>query len=224
MKTSSRIPAVFAWLFVVAGSVSPLHAQTIYRIVGPDGRLTFSDKAPQDLAKASATTAGGKAVAAGEPGLPYELRQVVARYPVTLYAGASCGPCNAGRLLLQRRGVPFTEYAVNSNEDVEALQRISGDNSLPFLAIGGQKIKGFSESEWAQFLTAANYPMTSMLPATYRNAPTKPLVAVQKPPTAQEQADAQSKADEKSVANQPGTPAPVPLNATSPDNPVGIKF
>ena len=218
MKTSSRMPAVLTSLLVAAGSVGALQAQTIYRIVGPDGRLTFSDKAPQDLAKASATTSGGRAVPASEPGLPYELRQVVARYPVTLYAGASCGPCNAGRQLLQRRGVPFTEYAVSSNEDIEALQRISGDNSLPFLAIGGQKIKGFSESEWVQFLSAANYPATSMLPPTYRNSPAKPLVAVQKPPTAQEQAD------ERSGANQPGTPAPTPVNASNPDNPVGIKF
>lgn len=224
MKTSILISASLAWLLGTVGAVGVLNAQTIYRIVGPDGRLTFSDKAPQDLAKASATTAGGKAVHAGEPGLPYELRQVVARYPVTLYAGASCGPCNAGRQLLQRRGVPFTEYAVSSNEDIEALQRISGDNSLPFLAIGGQKIKGFSESEWAQFLSAANYPTTSMLPPTYRNAPARSLVAVQKPPTAQEQADAQSKADEKTGTNQPGTPAPTPVNASNPDNPVGIKF
>lgn len=206
----------------LAGSAA-LHAQTIYRIVGPDGRLTFSDKAPPDLGKATATTAGGKAVSTGETGLPYELRQVVSRYPVTLYAGSSCAPCNAGRQLLQARGVPFTEYTISSTEDVEALQRLSGDNSLPFLTIGGQKIKGYSDAEWVQFLTAANYPTSSMLPPNYRNAPAKPLVAVQRPPTPS-QAEGQPATEERSATVQPSAPLAPPASATNADNPVGIKF
>ena len=77
---------------LVLGAASGLAtAQTIYRIVGPDGKVTFSDKPPSDATKASTTTAGGRPVAApADAVLPFELRQVVARYPVTLYAGAAC--------------------------------------------------------------------------------------------------------------------------------------
>ena len=37
-------------------------AQTVYRIVGPDGKVTFSDKAPLDASKATAASAGGKPI------------------------------------------------------------------------------------------------------------------------------------------------------------------
>ena len=197
-------------------------AQTVYRMVGPDGKVTFSDKAPLDASKATAASASGKLIPTTETGLPYELRQVSGRYPVTLYSGTGCAPCNSGRLLLQGRGIPFTENTVTTPEDAEALKRISGDNSLPFLTIGGQKIKGFSESEWVQFLNAANYPATSLLPANYRNPPPKPLVVTQKPATAQGQAEAQANSDEKPAGREPGTLQPKPSANSS--NPTGIKF
>ena len=196
-----------------------LQAQTIYRIVGPDGRVTFSDKAPLDVSKATATNANGKPVVSSDGGLPYELRQIVSRYPVTLYTGAACTPCNSGRLLLQSRGIPFTENTISTPEDAEALQRISGDNSLPLLSVGGQKIKGFSETEWVQFLDAAKYPATSLLPANYRNPPPRSLVTAQKPVQPQNPAEAQASNEEKPAAREPSTP---PTTNTS--NPVGIKF
>jgi glutaredoxin len=196
-------------------------AQTIYRIVGPDGKVTFSDKLPAQASQATATSAAGKPLPGGgdAAALPYELRQAVARYPVTLYSAANCAPCSSGRSLLQTRGIPFAEYTISTPEDGEALQRLSGANNLPFLTIGGQKIKGFSEAEWSQFLGAANYPATSMLPAGYRAPPPRPLVAVQKPAPGKAE-EAQARADEKpaETATQPEQPA------TGPANPVGIRF
>lgn len=219
MRTLTLCCRLVAGCAVLLGA-TVLQAQTIYRIVGADGRVTFSDRPPAEAANATAQSAAGRPVgaAAGDPRLPYELRQVVIRYPVTLYSGAGCVPCNAGRLMLQSRGVPFTEYTVTSNEDVEALQRISGDKSLPFLTIGGQKIKGYSEAEWTQFLNAANYPAASQLPSSYRNAQPKALVTVQQA-TAPEPAPAREPA-ESSAAASPVAPAPQPAVA----NPAGIKF
>ncbi len=219
MKLSNIISSLLTCCAVLAFDTGELQAQTIYRVVGPDGKVTFSDKPPPDAAKATATTASGKAIGTSENLLPYELRQVVNRYPVTLYSAVPCAPCNAGRLLLQGRGIPFTEYTVNTPDDTEALQRISGDDSLPFLTIGGQKIKGYSEDEWIQFLNAANYPAASLLPANYRSPPSKPLVSVQKPAAAPSPADAKTGTEAKTVASRP---APAP--ATNPSNPTGIKF
>ncbi|MFO1194507.1 MAG: glutaredoxin family protein [Rhodoferax sp.] len=198
-------------------------AQTIYRIVGPDGKVTFSDKPPADAAKATATTASGKPLGptGADATLPFELRQVVARFPVTLYAGASCVPCNSGRLLLQSRGIPFNEYTVSTQEDVEALQRLSGNNNLPFLTIGAQKIRGFSEAEWTQFLNAANYPATSVLPQNYRMPPPRPLVVVQKPPAAKGEETA-GREQEKDKPEERNTPAET--SEPNASNPLGIKF
>lgn len=189
-------------------------AQQIYRIVGPDGRVTFSDKPPAAGAAGSGATGGNTAGASGSGILPFELRQVVSRYPVTLYTGRNCGPCGSARSYLVSRGIPFTERTVTTQEDAAALQRISGDASLPFLTIGAQQLKGFSDAEWGQFLDAASYPKTSVLPASYTHPPATPLVAVQRPP-APEAAAAPSAA---------AAPPPAPAPAPAPSNPSGIVF
>lgn len=196
--------------------MSGAQAQTVYRIVGADGRVTFSDKPPVTADKVTATDRTGKTLDLSGTALPYELRQIVSRFPVTLYTSPNCGPCTSGRTLLTGRGIPFSERTVNTAEDAEALTRISGENSLPFITIGGQKIKGFSDSEWVQFLDAAGYPATSKLPSAYRNAPATPLVAIQKPAPA-----AQPDASQNAAARAVAAPA-APLDNSA--NPAGIKF
>jgi glutaredoxin len=200
-----------ASLLVIAASGA--QAQTVYRIIGADGKVTFSDKPPANEQQGKVSTTGvGAAAAASGAALPFELRQVVSKYPVTLYTSADCAPCASGRSLLTSRGIPFSERTVTSAEDVAALQKLSGQSALPVLTIGAQRVKGFSDLEWSQDLDAAGYPKTSQLPASYRNPPAAPLVSVQKP--------APAKAEEKPDAPEvPDTPA-----APSPQNPAGISF
>lgn len=191
------------------------HAQ-VYRIVGPDGRVTFSDKPPPADVKASAAPvvpiAGGGAASAT---LPYELRTTANRYPVTLYTRQGCAPCDQSREFLASRGIPFSEKTVTTNEDIDALQRLGGTDSLPFATIGSQQLKGFSEAEWGQYLDAAGYPKTSQLPANYRRPPATPLVAVQSVPQPATQQPQQS------TQQQQQRPAPTVRN---PANPAGIQF
>ena len=187
-------------------------AQTIYRVVGADGRVTFSDKLPLATDKATVLDASGRALSVTAVALPAELRQVASKYPVTLYTSSNCAPCNSGRDLLSGRGIPFAEKTVTTADDSDALQRISGGSSLPFLTIGSQQIKGYSDAEWSQFLDAAGYPKTSVLPASYRAPPATPLVVTQ-----------------KAAPAAPANEAPAPRDAvvapsTTPPNPAGIRF
>jgi len=211
---------VSRWLLALAcGGIllgtGNLQAQSLYRIVGPDGKVTFSDKPPD--APASKVTPVNNTLAATAPSgapLPYELRQVVGKYPVTLYTGNSCAPCDSGRNLLVARGVPFSEKTITTTQDADALQKLSGSNSLPFLTIGAQHVAGFSASEWVQYLTAAGYPQSSKLPASYRAPPAAPLFAPEKPvvPAASTTAPAEPVL--------PSITEPKP----NPANPAGIQF
>ncbi|WP_416141990.1 glutaredoxin family protein [Hydrogenophaga sp.] len=186
------------------------HAQGVYRIVGPDGRVSYSDQ-PPPAANARPTASPGSGGTAS-PQLPFELRQINSRYPVTLYTSGECAPCNSGRILLNARGIPYTEKTISTNEDVEALKRLSGQASLPFLTIGSQQIKGYSDGEWTQFLDAAGYPKQSALPTAYRRPAPTPLVAAQAPAAASGPATAQSQ-----PASAPSVEPPV-------NNPAGIRF
>jgi glutaredoxin len=225
-----RLATALIGLAAAAFLVPQAGAQQVYRIVGPDGRVTFSDKPPVEAnAKVAPTLAlpGGGSTSAG---LPFELRQVTSKYPVTLYSGNNCGPCGAGRAYLTSRGIPFTEKTISTGEDAEALQRMAGDNSLPLLTVGGQQIKGFSDAEWGQFLDAAGYPANSVLPASWRNPAPSPLVAVQRPSVAPA-GEARGSAAAAPVAegaaggttiNTRRTPQRAP--AAPNENPAGIQF
>ena len=216
-------PAVWLALAACAGTLAPAQAQQVYRIVGPDGKVTFSDRPPaasgasSSASTANAASAGGAASA----GLPFELRQVAAKYPVTLYTSDNCAPCISARSLLTTRGVPFAEKTVSTADDSQALQRISGETSLPFMTIGTQQLKGFSDAEWTQYLNAAGYPPSSVLPSSYRFPAATPLVAVTAAPAAAAPASdaAASTATIKSPAARPVRP---PANPS--DNPSGIRF
>lgn len=190
-------------------------AQSVYRIVGSDGRVTFSDTPAATTGKLTPMDAKTQASGTSGATLPYELRQVVNKYPVTLYTSKECSPCDSGRNLLSERGAPFTEKTISSADDADAFQRLSGGSSMPFLTVGGQQIKGYSESEWSQYLSAAGYPESNTLPSGFRNPPPSPLVAVQ------------SSAPPSRTGNVPEKSAK-PLPAATPrvnqDNPAGIQF
>ena len=199
-----------------------VQAQNVYRIVGPDGKVTFSDRPPADGTAQPARVTGADS-GSGDAVLPVSLRQVAGRFPVTLYTGNDCAPCASARTFLTSRGIPFTERTVTSNEDIAAFQRLSGSSSLPFGTIGGQQLIGFSESEWTQYLDAAGYPKQSQLPRNYRSPAPTPLVAVKPAEAAPATAAPASAAARSSTARPPRPPAPVNQGPT-PSNPAGIQF
>lgn len=213
MRTRFPSPALWAAAGLAASvfAGTAVHAQPVYRIVGPDGKVTFSDRAPDTQAQPRSS---GAAAPAADAGLPYELRQAATRFPVTLYTSNDCAPCANARNLLTGRGIPFTERTVNSNEDIAALKRLSGNASLPFGTIGGQQLTGFSDTEWTQYLDAAGYPKQSQLPTNYRRPPATPLVATVDKAAPTEAAPA-------------AAPRPAPAPAAppvAPSNPAGITF
>jgi glutaredoxin len=161
MKPYKLLPAALLCCAALA------HAQ-LYKSVGPDGRVTYSDTPP--AAAKQVETRPLPSGAASAATLPYELAQVAKAQPVTLYTGDKCAPCDAARSLLAARGVPFTEKTVSSNDDIAVLRSAGGDAQLPFLTIGRSKEKGFEEGAWNTALSAAGYPKTSLLPANWRNA------------------------------------------------------
>lgn len=174
--------AVWAAAVLTASSVSidAKAQQSIpYKVIGADGRVTYTDRPALDSGRVTPVTAStGAPVATASAPLPLELRQAVARYPVTVYlADADCQPCVAARQLLQQRGVPYSERQVSTAEDGQALERLSGGRDLPTLAIGAQLLRGLAPEVWTSYLDAAGYPRESRLPAGYQYPPATPLVA-----------------------------------------------
>ena len=164
-------------VLAMACLATPAAAQ--YKVVGPDGRITYTDRPPSDAsARVSTFSRGGSVIEASpQDALPQELRQAATRYPVTLYSTADCPPCEAGRQLLLQRGVPFTEKRIVSDDDAAALDRVIGARTVPSLSIGSQALRGLSPSEWNAYLDAAAYPRESRLPRGWQAPAATPMVA-----------------------------------------------
>lgn len=215
-----RPALALAAVLCTLGGTGAAHSQAVYRIVGPDGKISFSDRAPTEDAVPTAPGRAGSAPQASSSvtALPYALRQIATRFPVTLYTGNDCAPCASARNMLVNRGIPFTERTVVSNEDIASLERLSGGSSLPFGTIGGQQLTGFSDTEWTQYLDAAGYAKQSQLPPGYQRPAATPLVAVQ-------QAAPAPSAQKSAVPSAPVRPqAPAASSGPTPSNPAGIRF
>ena len=211
-----RMIAGAATLLAVAGHAT-VAAQPIYRHLDRNGQVVFSDQPPGANAQPVAPS-GAPASDGGTAGLPYELRQVVQRYPVMIYTRDNCEPCDAGRTLLATRGIPFDERQIKTNADSDALRRLSGQDALPLLSIGAQQLMGFADTEWSQYLDAAGYPKNIALPAGYRRPAAQPLVAIMPPGST-----TASGRDALPAASPPAPAMPVPRGPT-PQNPAGIQF
>lgn len=207
-----RTTTALLLLLAAAGA----QAQQVFRIVGADGRVTYSDRpatATADRAAVPAATVVDTTTAPtiNTSSLPYELRLVAQRYPVTIYTAAGCSACDSARSLLRGRGVPFLEKTIVTAADSAAFERISGNSSVPYATIGSQALQGFSSVEWTQYLDAAAYPAQSQLPATYRAPAPSPLVAA----TLLRPAAAAAGTVTRAAPQAPATPA---------RNPAGIQF
>ncbi len=165
-----------ALALLLAAAASPTLA--LYKVVGADGSVTYTDRPPAGTSAKVSTLEGGTVTdVAAQPSLPFELRQISERYPVVLYAAAECAPCDAGRRLLEQRGIPFTEKRVVSEDDAAALERALGFRTVPALTIGKQALRGWSADEWSAYLDAARYPRESQLPRSWQPGAAEPLVA-----------------------------------------------
>lgn len=171
----------------------------LYKVVGPDGKVSYTDRPPPAETAKVETLRSFAGSGTPDSALPFDLRQVVQRYPVTLYTTSDCAPCDSARALLRQRGVPHTEKTVSTPGDSAAFKRLGGQ-SLPLLTIGAQQMRRFSAEEWNNYLGAAGYPAQSQLPRNYSFAAATPLA----PPAPA--ASAPAPAPERPTAPPPAPP------------------
>lgn len=168
-------PALFAAALAGALALAAPSAHALFKVVGPDGRVTYTDR-PPPASDGRVVPVNRETGSASDPALPFALRQVATRFPVTLYTAVNCEPCTLARQLLSRRGIPFAERVADTREDREAWERIVGGPEAPALRVGGQMLRGFNPVNWDETLDVAGYPRQSQLPASYQAPAAVPLV------------------------------------------------
>jgi glutaredoxin len=168
VRAISKIGAVIAAVALLAATT--VFAQ--YKYIGPDGRVVYSDQPPTSAKGVQKPTAAGVAPAGSNSGgLPFGLQQAVKTFPVTLYTTADCDACTQGRNLLNKRGIPFSEKTVRTQDDVKTFKAATKAEQVPVMMVGGTRQVGFEEAAWNSALSVAGYPPNNLLPPGFKNSP-----------------------------------------------------
>ena len=167
-------------LLLLAMLVSSIAWAQQYRWVDENGRVHYTDTPPPPSAK----NAQKKNLKGSELGQQesFEMMEATRKAPVTLYTFTECqAPCQMARDVLNKRGVPFREKQVSSQQMLDELQKVSGGTNVPVLVVGGQVEKTASPDAFNQALDIAGYPRAGVAKPRNQQAPPKPEPT---PPTA----------------------------------------
>lgn len=133
------------------------YAQTLYKIVGPDGKITYSDQQPegkkaQVLKYAVAPAASGQAQ----------------RNKVVLYSASWCGYCTRAKAYMAAANIRYDEIDVDTTYGRNSFALATGaaplpDNKrvsgIPFLVVGDKKQRGYSPQTYASFFASLREPV-----------------------------------------------------------------
>lgn len=136
----------------------PAQAGELYRWMDPAGKVYYGGEPPAEAPLVESLEIRDEA--AQDAGLPYETRRAQQNFPVTLYVADNCAEfCERARELLTRRGIPFAEKNLVTQEEIDAFKRASGGDNVPALAVGRAFVNGGFEAErWHNELDIAGYP------------------------------------------------------------------
>lgn len=165
---TARTMKLASFLFFTMLFATPYAHAQMYKWVGANGKIVYSDTPPPANAKKLASKSMETSSSLPNVKLPPELQAAVSKNPVVFYSTGNCSACNEARTMLKQNGIPFTEKTIKTNEDIEKLKQISGDSTLPLIFVNRSKFLGFNEDEWRTALTAGGYPETNILPKEYR--------------------------------------------------------
>jgi len=166
------------FLFFIFGLLAMMsinaQADTLYRWVDKDGKVHYGDR-PADDAVITEPKKFAAPPTSGDDDLSYGIRKARQDFPLTLYVGKKCGDyCVQARSLLNKRGIPFVEKNLSTQEDIDAFNKLSGGNTIPTLMVGKSPLRGLEEGQWNSELDIAGYPKI----APYGTKPVQPATVV----------------------------------------------
>ena len=166
-----KLRAPIAVLFFTAACMAS--AQQLYRWTDETGRVHITDTPPPASARNVQQKSSGSP--ASEAQQPFELRQAVQNFPVTLYTAPACKEiCAMARTHLNKRGIPFTEIQVGDEKSRDELRKVSGGEDVPTIMVGRSVQRGYTQEQYDALLDAARYPRSGLLTPRTQGAPPPP--------------------------------------------------
>jgi glutaredoxin len=131
-------------------------AQTVYKSIGPDGKVVYSDSPPVDgknarqlkFDKLPASPLPSPARAAVDQQRRAGSTAVPSTTAVVLYSASWCGYCKAAKSWLGSRGIAYREIDIDTDSGRAYFAQAGGGDGIPLLVAGGQRVQGFSPAAY----------------------------------------------------------------------------
>lgn len=125
-----------------------LHAE-VYKIIGADGRVSYTDKEPAPAEKSEKLKLQ---VYGGAPSVTPSKGSVKR---VTILSAQWCGVCTRAKAYMKSRNIDFEEWDVDKSDYARAKMNELGAKGVPVILVGSRKMTGFSESGLEEMLKNA---------------------------------------------------------------------
>ena len=166
MPTLMNRLALVALLSAFAAA-APALAQTVYKSVGPDGKVTYGDKAPttgrlektmrfENLPSSELPASASSYVEQLRRMHARDAAQAAAELPkgVVLYGAAWCGYCKKAKAYLAGKGIAYRDIDVDTPDGMTAFAQVGG-RGIPVLVANGRSVRGFTAAAYDALLAPA---------------------------------------------------------------------
>jgi glutaredoxin len=144
---------------------------TVYKTVGPDGKVIYTDQPPTD-SKTAATLNIAEQPSSPLPASVLKYQEQLAKSadkrlrepaPVranfnttpTLFSAAWCGYCRKAKSYLSIHKIAFQEIDIDTESGARAFFEAGGGSGVPMLIVDGRVTRGFTESSYNQVFAKA---------------------------------------------------------------------
>lgn len=125
-------------LLVFSLFAQPAQAE-IYKVIGADGKVSYTDKNPQ-----SAAAKTEKLKVQAYAGAPSAASPNATARKVTLLSAQWCGACRQAKAYMNSRKIAFEEWDIDRSDYARSKMRELGANGVPVILVGKQAMVGFS--------------------------------------------------------------------------------
>ena len=142
-------------------------ADTVYKAVGPDGEMTYSDKPPPDRARTDTLEFRNlpssplpahvlrfrEQLEKSAEGRISAARTAPADKPV-LFTASWCGHCKRAKSHLAAAQINYVEYDIENADGMRAFVTAGGSGGIPLLVAGDRRIQGYSAPAYDRLAAA----------------------------------------------------------------------
>ena len=154
--------------FIVLAVVTTItYADSLYKVVGADGTITFTNRPPTegkitalkfDDAPSSPLSAQAlksqadlrKSIESGQG----DRTRIDSTGSVTLFSATWCGYCRKAKSYLHAKGIRYQEYDIDTPEGLRVFSEAGGEKGVPLLVADSKRLQGFSEGSYDVFFAA----------------------------------------------------------------------